>query len=169
MDKLILSIIFFFYPKPLPRVLISQYISLLPNCDMCINLCDVNRAVSEHFLNVADVDIGFQEAGGEGVAEHVRGDVQVDGGEGAVFVNHAANGLVGQGSAGLIHKKMCRGAYFGGKAAAVFIENVDNVIGGKLYVALLVTFSIYEDSSVDKVHVIIFQIAELTYSYAGGE
>lgn len=105
MDNLMLSIIFFSHPKPLPRVLIPQYISLLPHCDMCINLCDVNRTVSEHFLNVADVYIGFQKAGGEGVAEHVRGDVQVNGGEGAVFVNHAANGLVGQGSAGLIHKK----------------------------------------------------------------
>ena len=159
MDKLILSIIFFSHPKPLPRVLISQYISLLPHRDMCINLCDVNRTVPEHFLNVADVDIGFQEAGGESVAEHVRGDVQVNGGEGAVFVNHAANGLVGQGSAGLIHKKMCRGGYFGGKAAAVFIENVDNVIGGKLYVALFVTFSVYEDGSVDEIYIVIFEIA----------
>ena len=76
MDNLILSIIFFSHPKPLPRVLISQYISLLPHRDMGINLCDVNRTVSEHFLNVADVYIGFQKAGGEGVAEHVRGDVQ---------------------------------------------------------------------------------------------
>ena len=115
--------------------------------------------MSEHFLNVADVDIGFQKAGGEGVAEHVWGDVQVNGGEGAVFVNHAANGLVGQGSTGLIHKKMCRGGYFGGKAAAVFIENVDNVIGGKLYIALLVAFSVYEDGSVDEIYIVIFEIA----------
>ena len=91
--------------------------------------------------------------------EHVRGDVQVNGGEGAVFVNHAANGLVGQGSAGLIHKKMCRGGYFGGKAAAVFIENVDNVIGCKLYIALLVAFSVYEDGSVDEIYIVIFEIA----------
>lgn len=159
MDNLMLSIIFFSHPKPLPRVLISQYISLLPHRNMCINLCDVNRTVSEHFLNVADVYIGFQKAGGEGVAEHVRGDVQVNGGEGAVFVNHAANGLVGQGSAGLIHKKMCRGGYFGGKAAAVFIENVDNVIGCKLYIALLVAFSVYEDGSVDEIYIVIFEIA----------
>lgn|GEM_PF-1505925 len=159
MDNLMLSIIFFSHPKPLPRVLISQYISLLPHRDMCINLCDVNRAVSEHFLNVADVYIGFQKAGGEGMTEHVWGDVQVNGGEGAVFVNHAANGLVGQGSAGLIHKKMCRGGYFGGKAAAVFIENVDNVIGGKLYIALFVAFSVYEDGSVDEIYIVIFEIA----------
>ena len=93
------------------------------------------------------------------MTEHVRGDVQVNGGEGAVFVNHAANGLVGQGSTGLIHKKMCRGGYFGGKAAAVFIENVDNVIGGKLYIALLVAFSVYEDGSVDEIYIVIFEIA----------
>ncbi len=59
MGKIILSITFFFYPKPLPRVLIPQYIPLLPHRDMRINLCDIDRAVPEHFLNVADVDIGF--------------------------------------------------------------------------------------------------------------
>ena len=81
MDNLMLSIIFFSHPKPIPRVFIPQYISLLPHRDMCINLRDGNRAVAEHFLNVADVYIGFQKAGGEGVAEHVRGDVQGNGGE----------------------------------------------------------------------------------------
>lgn len=54
---------------------------------------------------------------------------------------------------------MCRGGYFGGKAAAVFIENVDNVIGGKLYIALLVAFSVYEDGSVDEIYIVIFEIA----------
>ena len=142
---------------------------LLCDSNVRIYFGDMDGAVTEHFLDVADVDVGFEEAGGEGVAEHVRGDVQVNGGEGAVFVNHAANGLVGQGSTGLIHKKMCRGGYFGGKAAAVFIENVDNVIGGKLYVALLVAFSVYEDGSVDEIYIVIFEIAELTYSYTGGE
>ncbi len=48
------------------------------------------------------------------MAEHVWGDVQVNGGERAVFVNDAAHGLVGQGSAGFLHKKMCRGKDFGG-------------------------------------------------------
>mgnify|MGYP004459755497 FL=1 len=125
--------------------------------------------MAEHLLNVADIDVGFEEAGGEGMAEHVRGDVQVDGGEGAIFVYHAAHGLVGQGRAGLVHKKVCGGGDFGGKTAAVFHENVDNVVGGKLDIAFLVAFAVYEYGSVDEVYILVFQAAKLAYSYAGGE
>ena len=85
---------------------IPQNIPLLCDGDVGVNLGDVDGAVTEHFLDVADVDIGFEKAGGECVAEHVRSDVEVDGGEGAVFVNHAADGLVGERGAGLIHKEV---------------------------------------------------------------
>lgn len=87
-------------------MLILQYVPLLCDGDVGVNLGDVDGAVTEHFLDVADVDVGFEEAGGEGMAEHVRSDVEVDGGEGAVFVNHAADGLVGERGAGLIHKEV---------------------------------------------------------------
>ena len=87
-------------------MLILQYIPLFCRRDVGVNLCDVDGAVTEHFLDVADVDVGLEKAGGEGVAEHVRGDVEVDGGEGAVFVNHAADGLVGERGAGLIYKEV---------------------------------------------------------------
>lgn len=125
--------------------------------------------MTEHLLNVADIDVGFEEAGGECVAEHVWGDVQVDGGEGAVFVYHAAHGLVRQGRAGLVHKKVCGGGDFGGKTAAVFNENVDNVVGGKLDIAFLVALAVYEYGSVDEVYIFVFQAAKLAYSDAGGE
>ena len=121
---------------------IPQYIPLLCRGDMCIYLGDVDGAVTEHFLDVADVNVGFEEAGREGVAEHVRCDVEVDGCEGAVFVNHAADGLVGERGAGLIHKKVCGGGGFGGKTAAVFGEGVDNIIGCELEVAFFVTFAV---------------------------
>ena len=87
-------------------MLILQYIPLLCDGDVGVNLRDVDGAVTEHFLDVADVDVGLEKAGGECVAEHVRSDVEVDGGEGAVFVNHAAYGLVGEWGAGLIHKEV---------------------------------------------------------------
>ena len=48
----------------------------------------------KYTLDVADFHIGFKQAGGEGVAERVRCDVEVDSGEDAVLVNHAAHGLV---------------------------------------------------------------------------
>ena len=79
-------------------MLILQYIPLLSQCDVGINLGYVDGAVPEHFLDVADVHVSFEEACGEGVAEHMRCYVQVDGGEGTVFVYHAADGLVGQRS-----------------------------------------------------------------------
>ena len=79
---------------------------LLCDSNVRIYFGDMDGAVTEHFLDVADVDVGFEEACGEGMAEHVRGDMEVDGGEGAVFVNHAADGLVGERGAGLIHKEV---------------------------------------------------------------
>ena len=64
--------------KIFPRMLGGQNVTLLGECDMCIDLSDIDGTVTEHFLNVADVHIRFQQAGGKGVAEHVRSDVLVD-------------------------------------------------------------------------------------------
>lgn len=45
---------------------------------MCIYLGDVDGAVTEHLLDIADVNVSFEEAGREGVAEHVWGNVELD-------------------------------------------------------------------------------------------
>ena len=42
---------------------------------------------------------------------------------------------------------------------AIFIEHVDNIIGGNLDVAFFIAIAIYEDGSVNKVHIFIFEIA----------
>ncbi len=42
---------------------------------MSIDFRNVDGAVSQHFLNVADVHIGFQETGGKSMAEHVWRDM----------------------------------------------------------------------------------------------
>ena len=68
---------------------------LFGDCDMRIYFRDVDRAVAEHFLNVADIDICLQQTGRKGVAEHVRCDMHVNGSQRAVVVNHTTNGLVG--------------------------------------------------------------------------
>ena len=68
---------------------------LFCDCDMRIYFRDVDRAVAEHFLNVADVHIGFQQAGCKGVAEHVRRDMDVDRCQSTVVVDRAADGLIG--------------------------------------------------------------------------
>lgn len=83
------------HPKIFPRMFPRKDRPLFCDCDMCIYFRDVDRAVAEHFLNVADVHIGFQQAGGEGVTEHVRRDMDVDRSQSAVVVDRAADGLIG--------------------------------------------------------------------------
>lgn len=63
--------------KPLSRMLCSQYIPLLVDSYMGIYFSYVYRTVTEHFLDVADIDICFKEAGCEGVAKHMRGNIVV--------------------------------------------------------------------------------------------
>ena len=83
------------HPKIFPRMFPGKDRPLFCDCDMCIYFRDVDRAMAEHFLNVADVHVGFQQAGGEGVAEHVRRDMDVDRSQSAVVVDRAADGLIG--------------------------------------------------------------------------
>ena len=61
---------------------------------MGVYLGYVYGAMPEYFLDIADVNVRFQETCGEGVAEHVRGDMQGYLGQGRVFVYHPADGLV---------------------------------------------------------------------------
>lgn len=60
---------------------------------MCINFRDMDGAVSKHFLDIADIDIGFKQAGCEGMTEHMRCDMQINSGEATVFVDHFADRL----------------------------------------------------------------------------
>ena len=64
---------------------------------MGINLRNMNGTMPKHFLNVADVHIRFQEAGGESVAEHMRSDMHIYSCYGGVFINHLTDVLVGEG------------------------------------------------------------------------
>ena len=77
-----------------------------------IDLSNINRTVSKHFLYVADVDISFQQAGGKGMTEHVRSDVHFYRCQGSVLIDHSSNGLVRQCFAGLFDKKVITGLYF---------------------------------------------------------
>lgn len=42
---------------------------------MSIDFRNINGAVAQHFLNIPDIYIRLQQAGGEGMAEHMRGDM----------------------------------------------------------------------------------------------
>ena len=50
--------------------------------------------VTEYSLYVPDIDVLFQQERGEGVAEHMRGDVLADAGKFCVAVYHKAARLV---------------------------------------------------------------------------
>lgn len=94
------------YMKIPSGVLCRENIPLFGHGDMRINFCDIDRAVPQDFLNVADVYVSFQKACGERVPEHMRRDMQVDSGQGGVAVYHPADSLVGQFIAVLVCKKM---------------------------------------------------------------
>lgn len=72
-----------------------QDIPLFRHCHMGINLRNMNGTMPKHFLNVADVNIRFQEAGGESVAEHMRGNAHFNAGKRGIFTDCTAHRLVG--------------------------------------------------------------------------
>ena len=43
----------------LPRMLVHQNVPLLCRGDMGVDFCDVDGTVTKHFLDVADIHIGF--------------------------------------------------------------------------------------------------------------
>lgn len=72
----------------------SKDIPLFRHRHMGINLCNINRAVPKHFLDIPDINIRFQKACCKGMAEHVGRDMQIYGGKGGVLVYHPAHGLI---------------------------------------------------------------------------
>ena len=82
--------------KHISRMFFGKDISLLGQSNMCIDFSDMNGTVSKHFLYVADINIGFQQAGGKSVSEHMGCDMLFQVGQSGIMVNHEADGLVGQ-------------------------------------------------------------------------
>ena len=72
-----------------------QYIALFSYRNMSIYFRDINRTMTEHFLNISDINIRFKKTGGKCVPEHMRSDVQFYGGQRTVFVNHSTHRLIG--------------------------------------------------------------------------
>ena len=68
-----------------------QYIALFSYRNMSIYFRDINRTMTEHFLNISDINIRFKKTSGKCVPEHMRCDVQFYGSQRAVFVNHSAD------------------------------------------------------------------------------
>ena len=73
---------------------LCKNVPLFGHCHMSIDFRNVDGAVSQHFLNVADVHIGFQETGGKSMAEHVGSNMLVNRSKRSIFVDNSPDGLV---------------------------------------------------------------------------
>lgn len=118
-------------------MLCGKDIPLLGHGDMCIYLRNVNRAVPQHLLYVADIDIRLQKTCRKSVPEHMRRDVQINCRKRSIFVNHPANGLVGQFPAVLIGKEMTAALNFRLKITLIPFQDLGDSITSNLYPALL--------------------------------
>lgn len=79
----------------IPWMFCNKNISLLCYRDMRIYFRNIYGAVSRHFLNIAYIEIGLQQACGEGMAEHMRRYMKFNRCHGSIFVYHPAHSLIG--------------------------------------------------------------------------
>lgn len=133
-------------PQIFTRMFGGKDIPLFRQGDMRVNLRGVDGTVSQHFLNITDVDIRFQETGGKGVTEHVGRDVQMDGSKRSVLLNHSAHGLIGKRSFVLIDKKMIAGVDFIMESVIVFMQNAAHIGIHDLEAAFLRSFAENQDA-----------------------
>ena len=136
---------------------------------MGVDFRDVDGTVTKHFLDVADIHIGFYEAGGEGVAEHMRSDVHINGCKAAVFPDGSADVLVGERTSCLVDEEAVGTLNIMKVTFPVFQQSVDNIVIANLEEPLFGTFAEDKQSPVGKVDVIRCDGAQLRDSDTGGK
>ena len=72
----------------------GEDISLFGHGDMRVDLCNIDRTMSQYLLDISNINIGLQQACSEGVAEHMRSDMHVNRREGCIPVDHSADSLI---------------------------------------------------------------------------
>ncbi len=149
----------------LPR----QNILLLGHRHMRINFRHVDGAVSQHLLNIADIHVRIQQTGRKGVAEHMRRDVLLDGGQRSIFVDHSAHRLIGEGISVVVHKEVSTRCSFAANTFVVSGKDLENRLVADLQAALSASFSVDEDGAVGKIHIAYFQGAELGDPHSCGK
>ena len=146
-----------------------QNIFLLRVRHVGVNLRRADGAVTEHSLYVANINVLLQQEGGEGVAEHVRGDVLVDTGELRVTVYHKADGLVGQLAVQTVHEKISAECNVVFEGFLVQCQRVDDLMVADLDDSFPRALSVNQDVAALEVDVGRLQRAQLGYSHSGGE
>lgn len=111
---------------------------MLRHCDMSVYFSDVNRAVAQHLLNIANIDICFQKACSKGMPKHVRGDMEFYSRNRGIFIYHPSNRLVRYRTIILIYKKAITFLDLGEKSAFVifhaYIGSCSQALLSALYV-----------------------------------
>ena len=103
-----------------------QNTSLFSKRNVSINLGDVDRAVPQHFLNIADIYISFQQTCCKSMSEHMGGTVLSNCCNGSIFIYHSADSLICQGTATLVSKKVVAIGYLRIKIIFVFAQYTYN-------------------------------------------
>ena len=74
----------------------GQDILLLGIGDVGIYFGGADGTVSQHFLNITNINILFQKQSGEGMAEHMWCEMQVNFGEAGIAIYHKTDRLLGK-------------------------------------------------------------------------
>ena len=138
----------------------SQNVPLFGHSHMGIDFSYIDGAVSQHFLDVADVNICFQKACGEGMAEHVRGNMQTDGSKGGIFSDHSADRLVGQRCAVLAGEEVSAALYFSYESIFVGFQGMGDRVASNLNFSFFRSLSVDQDGSVQETDICFLQKAE---------
>ena len=74
-------------------MLCSKYRLLLSDTRMCVDLCGSDGTVSEHLLNIPNIDVFFKQQRSKRMSEHMRCDMLIDPSVLGVVINHVSHGL----------------------------------------------------------------------------
>ena len=131
-----------------------ENIPLLGHGYVCIDFRNMNGTVPQHLLNIADIHVCFQQTCGKGMPEHVGCDMQLDGSERGVFVDHSADGLIRQGSARLRCEEMPAVFHLVQKSVLVILQSADDHLISDLDLSFLGTFSIDQDAFIIQIYIV---------------
>lgn len=95
------------------------------------------------------------------VSEHMRRDMQFNGCEGNVFIDHPPDCLIGERRSVQVCKKMIAVLNFICERPTVFLQNICNLIASNLYSAFLCSLTVDQDCPVIQVHIAHLQGTEL--------
>ena len=128
-----------------PGMLFCEDILLLGCCHVGVDLRDINGAMSQHFLDIADIHVCVQQTGGEGMTEHMWGNMEVNRSEICIFIDHIADRLFRQTMIKAVDKEVAAGIYVVVIFLLIFPQDPEDAFITQLKHALLGTFSVDQD------------------------